>query len=234
MKAALWLAAAALQVAAQPKLLVNAKVDTRSAAAGLEREFKAALAAQPQPAWIGYSVPVADGRGLGCELVAPDGWWAPGVVHLEPPEEMLVIFRVENGAAQRVRALSPDCQIDARGLPVHWLSGVDAGQSDALLTGLAQTGAEPGLRADAVGALGRSSGPKAPEVIAGVIANDPEARVKRRAVAALQELPGGKGVPVLIRIARTTRDSDIRRQAMSILGQTKDPQAIAFFEQVLK
>ena len=27
-------------MAAQPKLLVNAKVDTRSAAAGLEREFK--------------------------------------------------------------------------------------------------------------------------------------------------------------------------------------------------
>jgi hypothetical protein len=36
--------AAALPLAAQPKLLINAKVDTRSAAAGLEREFRALLA----------------------------------------------------------------------------------------------------------------------------------------------------------------------------------------------
>ena len=36
MKPLLWLMAAALPLAAQPKLLVNAKLDTRSAAAGLE------------------------------------------------------------------------------------------------------------------------------------------------------------------------------------------------------
>jgi hypothetical protein len=38
MRTALWLVAAALPLAAQPKLLVNAKVDTRSAAAGLDRK----------------------------------------------------------------------------------------------------------------------------------------------------------------------------------------------------
>ena len=52
---------AAMPLMAQPKLLVNAKVDTRSAAAGLEREFKALLTAQPQPAWIGYTVPAVRG-----------------------------------------------------------------------------------------------------------------------------------------------------------------------------
>jgi hypothetical protein len=57
MRLALWLAAAALPLAAQPKLLVNAQVDTRSAAAGLEREFKALVSAQPQPAWIGFAAP---------------------------------------------------------------------------------------------------------------------------------------------------------------------------------
>ena len=45
MTRALWLMAAALPLAAQPKLLINAKVDTRSSAAGLERELRKALAA---------------------------------------------------------------------------------------------------------------------------------------------------------------------------------------------
>ena len=45
--------APALPLAAQPKLLVNAQVDTRSAAAGLEQTFRPLVTAQPQPAWIG-------------------------------------------------------------------------------------------------------------------------------------------------------------------------------------
>ena len=49
-----WVFLAVLPLAAQPKLLVNAQTDTRSAAAGLEREVKTLQSAQPQPAWIGY------------------------------------------------------------------------------------------------------------------------------------------------------------------------------------
>ena len=49
MTPAFWLMAAALPLAAQPKLLIDAQVDTHSAAAGLEREFRPLLAAQPQP-----------------------------------------------------------------------------------------------------------------------------------------------------------------------------------------
>ena len=56
MKLALWLAAAVLPLAAQPKLLVNAQVDTRAAAAGPgEQVPERCRAAQPQPAWIGYT-----------------------------------------------------------------------------------------------------------------------------------------------------------------------------------
>ena len=50
MKRALLLMAAAWPLAAQPKLLLNAQTDTRSAAPGLEREYRTLLAAEPQPA----------------------------------------------------------------------------------------------------------------------------------------------------------------------------------------
>ena len=97
--------AAALPAAAQPKLLINAQVDTRAAAAGLEREFQSLLAAQPQPAWIGYEVPSVRAYNLGCDYVSPGGRTAPGVVHLEPPDQAVMLFRIVAGAVDRIRVL---------------------------------------------------------------------------------------------------------------------------------
>ena len=105
MRRALWLLAAALPLAAQPKLLVNAKMDTRSAASGLEREFKALVGAQPQPSWIGYSVPSTRTNSLGCDYVR-DSNLTSGVVHLEPPDSAIVMFRVENNKVGRIRTIS--------------------------------------------------------------------------------------------------------------------------------
>jgi HEAT repeat protein len=58
--------------------------------------------------------------------------------------------------------------------------------------------------------------------------------VKRRAVFALSQLPKDEGVPMLIEIARSNRNPEVRRQAMFWLGQSHDPRAVAFFEQVLE
>src|SRR5690242_3506309 len=59
--ASMWLMALALPLAAPPKLLINAKLESASAAAGLDRAFRPLVSAQPQPAWIGYTVPLARG-----------------------------------------------------------------------------------------------------------------------------------------------------------------------------
>jgi hypothetical protein len=40
-------------------------------------------------------------------------------------------------------------------------------------------------------------------------------------------------VPKLIALARTHRDPGVRKQAMFWLGQSGDPRAVAFFEEVL-
>ena len=321
MTPAFWLMAAALPLAAQPKLLIDAKVDTRSAAAGLEREFRTLLTAEPQPAWIGYTVPAAGGGQLGCELVS-------GVIHLEPPSHVVVLYRVEANAVSRIRALSPDCEIDAGGAPMHWLTDVQPAESVALLVtfvpqrdvrndgvlkaialhagpaadaareklvapdqpeslrqrtvpwfgsargrrgfevlknliandpseavreraisalavskepeaadllvSTARSDRNPRLRAQAIAALGRNSGPKTVAVIREVIEKDPDAQVRRRAVSALHALPDGEGIPLLIEVVKTTQNADVRKQAMSSLGQSRDPRALAYFEDVLK
>jgi HEAT repeat protein len=321
------LLAAALGLAAQPKLLVNAQTDTRSAAAGLEAQFRALLAAQPQPAWVGYSVPAVRVSGLGCEYVR-DGMGTAGVVHLEPPSQAVVLYRVEAGAVTRIRTVSPDCEIDAGGLVVHWLTDVPpeqsiallkaftadrerlgsamlsaigwhagaaadqalesylvAGQADTLrqraiatvassrgrhgievleklinsdpderireravtaltssrepqaldmLVSIARTNASPRLRTQAIAALSGKSGKRNLDTLAAAAETDKDAGVRRRAISALQSFPDGDGIPALVQLARRSPDLEIRKQAMTALGNSRDPRALSFLEEVLK
>jgi hypothetical protein len=46
-------------------------------------------------------------------------------------------------------------------------------------------------------------------------------------------MPDGEGVPQLIHVARTNRNPEVRKKAMFWLGQSKDPRALSFFEEVL-
>ena len=46
---------------------------------------------------------------------------------------MIVLYRVENRAVERIRVFSEDCQLDAGGRPVRWLENVGPADSIALL-----------------------------------------------------------------------------------------------------
>jgi hypothetical protein len=324
---ALWLLGLALPLAAQPKLLINAKPDVQSAASGLEPAFRALLPVQPQPAWIGYSVPAVRTYGLGCEYVSSTGPGA-GVMHLEPPDHAIVLFRVTGNAVERIRALSPNCEIDAGDVPFHWLNDVQPAQSVALLAGfvgqtsvpmngalsalsmhadpaadaaldrflapgqietirmraislmgstrgkrgvdvlkgiissdpdehvreravsalasskepeatdllisIARSDTNARLRAQAVSDLGHKSNPNILPVLTTTIENDSDTNVKRRAVNSLASLPDGQGIPPLIDLVKTTKNAEIRKQAMTSLEHSRDPRALAFFEQVLR
>ena len=223
MRLALWLAVAALPLASQPKLLVNAQVDTRSAAAGLEREFKTLMAAEPQPAWIGYTAPVLEGHSLGCELVSPNGWWAPGVVHLEPPDHMVVLIRVAANAVERVRAISPDCEIDAGGAPVHWLTDVRPAESVALLSAMA---AGPDRTADgALTALALHSDPEADAALESLVAPSQPESLRARAIYWLGADSAGRRIGILQRLLVAGVPEAVEQRAISGLAAGKAPAA---------
>ena len=90
------------------------------------------------------------------------------------------------------------------------------------------------VRGQALFWLAERAGSEAVSTIGNAIDADPELEVKRRAVFALSRLPRAEGVPLLIQLARTHRLPEIRRQAMFWLGQSKDPRAVDFFEEILK
>ena len=57
--------------------------------------------------------------------------------------------------------------------------------------------------------------------------------VRKSAVFALSQRPNGEGVPSLLSIARGKLDPRVRRQAIFWLGQSGDPRAVSYFEEIL-
>jgi hypothetical protein len=108
----------------------------------------------------------------------------------------------------------------------------DPAALDRLLTA-ARDGATTHIRGQALFWLSQRAGDKAVGAITDAIAKDPETDVKKRAVFALSQLPKDEGVPRLIEVARTNPNAAVRKQAMFWLGQTNDPRALKFFEEIL-
>jgi hypothetical protein len=139
----------------------NGRVELRTATA-IDREIASLAAGQSDPLWVGWRVPIADGRHGGCCVYddgAGDGQNAvrgcfveqpatPGVralpqiapptspVPLEAGSGLVLLVRVANGHVDRLRPLGDDCPLDAGGRTVYWLQNASAADSLRFLTGL--------------------------------------------------------------------------------------------------
>ena len=285
------------RASARVSLLIFALVlgGTGTAAAQPLRHQIDAIAAKGGVAWVSYRVPMIGQRRMccfdsaaqaatgccgRCQLERGDGIVlsdteppppAASRIVVEPPSEMRVFVRVEDGAVSRIRTFSLDCDVDAGGATVATLENVGVNDSVAWLatmvalasdttdsrnrlqmSALSALALHPGaaaadrlvafarddgrarVRGQALFWLAERAGREAVRTIGNAIDADPELEVKRRAVFALSRLPRAEGVPLLMQLARTHRLPEIRRQAIFWLGQSKDPRAVDFFEQILK
>lgn len=133
--------------------ITNAKVDMRSAAQGVDRVVQS-VATTRMPAWIGYRLAAAPGARRSC------GGFGPRVL-LEPPTEFYVLARLEAGEIVRLRSFTPECDIDAGGLPLVWLTDLKPADGVAWLVQMARTATDINVRKAAVTALTRASDPAA-------------------------------------------------------------------------
>jgi hypothetical protein len=117
----------------------------------------------------------------------------------------MLLARFERGKVVKLRTLTPNCDVDAGGMPLVWLNDVRSTDSVRWLSTL----------------VDESS-------------SDREVQTLSRAAITAIGLHATDAAPQLIQIARTTTNRNYRRQAMNWLGQSKDPRATAFFEDVLK
>jgi hypothetical protein len=118
-------------------------------------------------------------------------------------------------------------------LPFDFSQNSDPGAEDELLR-MAKSDPDTKVREQALFWLAQKAGKKASAAITDAIQNDPETDVKKKAVFALSQLPKDEGVPQLIHVADTNSNPAIRKEAFFWLGQSQDPRALAYLEQVLK
>lgn len=103
---------------------------------------------------------------------------------------------------------------------------------DALIQA-AKSDSSAHVRGQALFWLAQKAGKRAAATIAGAIENDPNTEVKKKAIFALSQLPKDDGVPKLIEVARSQKNPEVRKQAFFWLGQSQDPRALAFIQDVL-
>ena len=218
MKNALLLLMAVLPLAAQPKRLVDAQVQTRAVSGSLDKQIQSLTTAQPQPAWAAYVVPAARGRNFGC-----DGYWrdnefavSGGVVHLEPPQEVMVLFRFNNNQVSQIRTLAPDCDISAGGATFYWLTGVQPADSVATLNGFVKQGGH--LTDSAVGAIGFHAGPAADAALEKFLGRDQPESVRVRAARWMGTTRGRRGTELLKQIMASDPNEHVRRARHGLAG----------------
>ena len=151
-----WVLGASGVVHAQAPV-TNAKVDMRSAAQGVDRVVQS-VAATRMPAWIGYRLAAAPGVRRTC---GGNG----SRVLLEPPSEFYVLARMEAGEIVRLRSFTPECDIDAGGLPLVWLTDLKPADGVAWLMQIARASKDITIKRAAVSALTRSGDPSATKLL---------------------------------------------------------------------
>lgn len=208
----------------QPRF-VNARVETRQAAGSLARVFPD-LVAHATPAWIGYAVPAMPGGHQRCEPDRPARAYLEGrparADRTEPDhpaaggrENIAVLFRAEGGKVQKVRLFSMDCDLDAGGLPVTWLTGVGGAESVALLRGMLHdrptTGSE--VRENSlVMAIALHEDPAAQRALEALVAAGQPMAVRKRAAFWLGSARGDEGFDTLRRMLASQDDPAFRRE----------------------
>ena len=251
-------------LAAQQPRILNGRVAAQPAGTGLQATIRSLVSAQAEPAWIGYSVPVADrnrvqccwtnGSGTtyisgsmqwsdapccgSCRIEPGDGSTAarpqastagqPGPVKLEGSERMVVMLRVVDRQIERIRTFSEDCELDAGGRQVHWISEVRPADSIAFLESLVGTDAERKGRISnaALGAMSMHGDPAAQASIEGFARSHQAPGVRGEAIFWLGQLAGLKVASAITSAIDNDPDTEVKKRAVFALSQLPKDQGV--------
>lgn len=222
---------------AQTPSLTGSPLQTHAASGSLDSQIRSFGGA---PYWTGYAVPAIPGNHQSC------GDWnrgseslegkrvggaasGPATVHLEGAKELFVLYRVEAQQIQKVRLVSPDCQLDSGGVAFHWLTGVSPSASVQLLTTLAAT------RGEALAALSLHADPSAEAALERwATPAEPSVKLRRDSVFWLIQRATKSGFATVQRVAKEDRDDRVREHAIFSLSQSRESQAIPTIIEIAK
>jgi len=212
----------------------------------MEKEFRALVKGQNEPAWLGYAVPMIPGEHNmccfntayccgGCQLEGKQsGSLQTGKgdrVRLEGPRYLFVLLRLEQRRVEKIRTFTEDCELDAGGLPFFWLTDVRPSESVALLSSFAaaEGDAKEGRRlADsAVAAIAFHNDAAADRALEGFVAASQPESLRERTSFWLGNARGHRGYELLRRMLREDPSPKVREKAVFALTQSREPEAVA-------
>jgi HEAT repeats/PBS lyase HEAT-like repeat len=233
-----------LAFAQQPNIQ-NAKLETRSAAGGLQAQVDT-IARQGGASWIAWLVPSVKGENnmccynnygdsnynCGCALEtngpANVGGTQSTSVKLEGSSEFVVFVRAEGGQIQKVRALGANCPVDAQNMPVYWLTGVKPSDSVALLVALAEKTGSDGEKKPADGAvlsIALTNDPAADAALDKLIAPDKPEWLRKKVAFWMGVERGSRGLDKLLALMKSDQSSSFRHELVFPISQSRDPRA---------
>ena len=145
-----------------------------------------------------------------------------GVIKLEGSDRMIVLFRIENRAVERIRVFSEDCQLDAGGRPVRWLENVRPADSIALLESLISPQPDSRNRVNdgAITAIAMHGDPAADASLDRLVAPTQPESVRKKVTFWLGNARGQHGFQTLQRVLRDDASVEVRKSAIFGLTQS--------------
>ncbi len=217
-------AAAGLAAAAQQPDVINGKIETRALAGPLAQEFHKVEASANTSLWLAYSFPAVPGQGTMCGIDQHNN-----VVRLEGPDSLLVLFRFESRALDKVRVASFDCQFDAGGLPFIYFTGVQPSQSVDLLTELVHSWTQPGRKAhydSLITAIALHRDPAADRALQAMIAPSQPDTLREKVLFWLANSRGPSGFEAVRKVLQSDPSEQLRDKATFDITVSKEAGAI--------
>jgi hypothetical protein len=201
--------------------VVNARLERRTVTQGLAREIQSVVD-RGTAAWIGYAVPLLQRSNA---TPRSSDWWGMRC-RLEPPTHLVVLARAEARALIELRSLYVDCDVDAGGMPLVWLEGVNADDSVTWLASIvgpaSATAPRDRMANAALGALAQHASPAASAPLIDLARNSATAQMRTRALSLLAARPADQALTTITTAIDQDADKQVRRQAVTSLARLPD------------
>jgi hypothetical protein len=160
----------------------------------------------------------------------PQTGQAAGPVKLEGADTMVVLFRVVNRQVERVRVFSEDCQLDAGGREVTWLTGVKPPESIALLESLVtinpSTDRRDRIVDGSISAIALHEDALATAALERLLAPSQPQQVRAKVPFWLGNTRGRRGLEILQRVVKDDASVEVKKKAVFGISQSRETQAV--------
>jgi uncharacterized protein YcnI len=227
----------------------NAKVEQRAVAGNFAQTIEAWAKSADHAQWLAYSVPAVSGDrqvccgnwnghngNCGpCRLEGSDHGNSINLrddkIKLEGPQSLIVLLRADARKIGKIRVVSEDCTIDAGGLQVIWMTGVNPAESVRYLEAIVDSKelderGDDHLSRGALTAIALTADPSADKAIANFTAPDKPEGMRKEASFWAGEARGAAGFTLLKRMAKSDPSSEVRAHVTFALSVSRENDAV--------